>query len=197
MEPPRRSHHESELYKRLLAVVDRCDGATRREQVIDCFEVMELADVMINVAEEAYELLLVKLGFKIVPSIRLLPIIEIVDKLQQRFAELSADGSINANWAEVAAVTLVTKLWTIGEALAVEHAKSRANQFKAFPTGLINLVTEHRKRMSIVSVWTSEPGACEICQFLNGSVITNLFDDGPPAHPRCRCRLEHAVEIAP
>lgn len=192
MQPSRRSLHETELHKKLLAVVERCSFLESKDRVANCIEVFDLVDSMATISEEAYELLLHELGVRVIPPMKINRISELAGQVASRFSELSAEDKADKNWAEVAAVTLVTKLWTIGEALAIEHAKSRATQFKAVPQGLLSLYRTI-KRSTIRSVWTAEPGACEICAFLNGSEIENLFDDGPPAHPNCRCHVEHYI----
>lgn len=43
----------------------------------------------------------------------------------------------------------------------------------------------------IVAVWRTEPGACPICEPLEGSTMwARVFPNGPPGHPNCRCHLE-------
>lgn len=42
------------------------------------------------------------------------------------------------------------------------------------------------------TIWLTEPGACDVCAPLDGTthLWRTLFPNGPPAHPRCRCRTE-------
>ncbi len=43
-------------------------------------------------------------------------------------------------------------------------------------------------------VWNTEPGACEVCQSLNGKRFTNPEDIPNKPHPNCRCWVEVSNE---
>jgi hypothetical protein len=191
--PQNRPEYEKRMLAKVNSIVERCCCAERDEQKIDCFELMDLEDLMLEIAEAAYEGLLVQLDIRTIPR---MPISEVDDFLRQialRMIELSTENKLDEVWANTAAVTIVTRLWTIGEGLAVRHAKTRVTQYKSLPMGLINLFAEASKRRKIVSVWTTEVGPCELCAALGGALIDDIFENGPPAHPRCRCHLEHTV----
>ena len=75
--------------------------------------------------------------------------------------------------AERTAVTSVTGAASLGEVHAAADVESR-------------------RGIRLVAIWITEPGACKICRRLEGQpwrVWRHVYPNGPPGHPRCRCRL--------
>ena len=44
-------------------------------------------------------------------------------------------------------------------------------------------------------IWRTEPGACEECQALDGTIYTNLNEIPPKPHPNCKCSTEKITAI--
>lgn len=188
MEPANREKHESDMIRLVGAIAERCGQSKTKQGMFDCIELFDLESKMLDIAQEAYESLLIQLDIRIIPRMSQELVNSLFSEFAERAAELAIEGKINDAWVSVAAVTMTTKLWSVGEALAVEHARTRFTQYtshtKAFsgiPVEMLRAAT----RMKIVSTWKAEPDACDICLFLNDNVIEFVADDGPPAHPNC------------
>jgi hypothetical protein len=181
------------------AIAERCGQSKTKQGMFDCLELFDLENKMLDIAQEAYEALLIQLDIRAIPRMPIEAIHGLFLEFADRAAELAIDGKINSAWVSVAAVTLTTKLWSIGEGIAVEHARTRFTQYtnhtKAF-VGIPTSMLRSAVRMKIVSMWKAEPDACDICKFLEDHPIESMIDDGPPAHPNCRCWVEHEVKEA-
>jgi hypothetical protein len=199
MDPANRREHESDMMRLVGAIAERCGQSKTKEGMFDCIELFDLESKMLDISQEAYEALLVQLSIRAMPRMPQELVRTLFIEFADRAAELAIEGKINEAWVSVAAVTMTTKLWSIGESLAVDHARTRFTQYtphtKAFqgiPVELLRSAT----RMKIVSIWKAEADACEICKFLENNVIEYIAYDGPPAHPNCRCWVDYSVEAA-
>lgn len=78
--------------------------------------------------------------------------------------------------AEMTAVTAVTETQSDAEIAGTNVLRARGK--------------------TIIEVWRTEPGACDICEPLEGTtreVWGAKFPRGTPAHKRCRCWIEHVA----
>lgn len=78
--------------------------------------------------------------------------------------------------AEMNAVTTVTEAQSDGEVAGTKILQAKGK--------------------TIVEIWRTEPGACNICEPLEGTtreVWGAKFPRGTPAHKRCRCWIEHVA----
>lgn len=196
MDPANRLEHEKDMAMLIGAIAERCGQSKTKEGMFDCLELFDLESKMLDISQEAYEALLIQLEIRAIPKMPVELIHNLFLEFADRAAELAIEGKINDAWVSVAAVTMTTKLWSIGESLAVGHARTRFTQYTPHTKAFVGIPAEMLRsalKMKIVSVWKAEEDACDICQFLNGQPIEYLADDGPPAHPYCRCWVEHEV----
>lgn len=196
MDPANRLEHEKDMAMLIGAIAERCGQSKTKEGMFDCLELFDLESKMLDISQEAYEALLIQLEIRAIPRMPVELVHCLFLEFADRAAELAIEGKINDAWVSVAAATMTTKLWSIGESIAVEHARTRFTQYtphtKAF-AGISAEMLRSAIRMKIISVWKAEEDACDICLFLDGQPIAYVADDGPPAHPYCRCWVEHEV----
>jgi len=197
MDPANRLEHEKDMAMLIGAIAERCGQSKTKEGMFDCLELFDLESKMLDISQEAYESLLIQLNIRAIPKMPQELIHSLFVEFAERAAELAIEGKINSAWVSVAAVTMTTKLWSIGESLAVDHARTRFTQYtshtKAF-VGVPSYMLRSAMKMKIVSIWKAEADACDVCKFLEGGTIEYIADDGPPAHPNCRCWIDYAVE---
>lgn len=194
MDPVNRAGYEKEMSALIGAIAERCGQSKTKEGMFDCLELFDLENKMLDIAQEAYEALLIQLEVRVIPRMQIELVRNLFVEFADRAAELAIEGRINNAWVSAAAATLTTKLWTVGESLAVSHARTRFTQYTSQTKAFVGIPAEMLRaatRMKIVSVWKAEEDACDICLFLADQPIEYLADDGPPAHPYCRCWVDH------
>lgn len=70
---------------------------------------------------------------------------------------------------------------------APEFTEAELEQFKKY--------TIKVKDRPGLYIWRTEPGACEECQALDGTIYTNLNEIPPKPHPNCKCSTEKITAI--
>jgi hypothetical protein len=196
MDPANRKELEEDMARLIGAIAERCGQSKTKQGMFDCIELFDLENKMLDIAQEAYEALLIQLDIRAIPRMPVELVHNLFLEFADRAAELAIEEKMTDSWVTAAAVTMTTKLWSIGESLAVSHARTRFTQYTEHTKAFAGIPAEMLRaalRMKIVSIWKAESDACDVCLFLAGNPIEFVADDGPPAHPYCRCWVDHEV----
>jgi hypothetical protein len=98
---------------------------------------------------------------------------------------------------ELVAITAATEAYSFGELAAVEAIQEQLDR----ESRELETLGAEPDWYEVESYWMTEEDerVCPICAPLHGLSIMQLptveLQDGPPAHPRCRCWLTHRIRI--